>query len=465
MSVKLACAVAVVFAALVGVATVAPASIQTNHPAIIVTGVWLALSVIGATILRVPLRLSSLGVWICHAGVVVLAAGAAIYCIVGVRGQALSYLTQDGWSEINEFQVLDSGALHVMGTGGHDDEFSLELPLSVNPLDSNPRPRKLKESLTRDDLRIEALEFIPRAIIRQEWRNDSPLPMPAAAVSVDDGEFSSQMVLCGFGRSAASWETDHLVVLFYPNAGERTVNQFMTAAPPEELCQGRDMLVLLGTGEVGLSLGIIRADGVRELVPMFEGRAVTVQLVDRDIHLTVEHLYTHAAVYSIAEPSADDNPLGMPAVITRITWGQWVKESAVVFDPLGEYDPSAWLCGHQRTLSLTFGRKKLSLPTAVQIAAARYEASLGGVLPMEYHCDLEIDGKNLVLGLNKPVRVGKYQLTHGHWLDDPQHPRLIILDVASREGLTIIWTGLAMVMIGLFWAFYIKPLFNRRGES
>jgi hypothetical protein len=89
-------------------------------------------------------------------------------------------------------------------------------------------------------------------------------------------------------------------------------------------------------------------------------------------------------------------------------------------------------------------------------------------VPKDYRCDVEVaqggSTRRASLSLNHPVNVGKYQLTQSSWRPNPRRPTAIVLGDASRPGLPIVWTGLALIVFGMPLAFYLKPLL-RRGKG
>lgn len=437
-----------------------PAALM-RHPIALACGAWLLAAVIASTIARVPFSARAIGAWAAHAGFVVLAVGAAVNVLAGQRGQAVSYRTDQGWSEINEFQLANSAALHVVAASGAQDLAAMELLLDINPITAGGV--QLGETQTAGGVAVEVVDFVPRAQIVQQWRDDSPLPMPAAAVGIDDGESSMRNVMCGWGKPAVTWEFHDVVVMFHGSADSETAGRMLTRHPPEEICRGRDMLVLLSGQDVPLSLVILRADGQAELVPMSPGRAVMVKLAARTLNITVDRLFTHAALHTAAVPSQDD--LGVPAINVRVTWGDWRGAAALPFDPLGQFEQQAWLCGQQRALAMRFGRRVVKLPHRLRIEKAEYLPSSDGKTAKDYRCDVVVDGAPAVIGLNRPLRAGDWQFTQGHWLDDADDPRMIMFEVSSRRGLPTIWTGLGLIAAGMFWAFFIKPLLGGKREG
>jgi hypothetical protein len=65
-------------------------------------------------------------------------------------------------------------------------------------------------------------------------------------------------------------------------------------------------------------------------------------------------------------------------------------------------------------------------------------------------------------GLNRPAAIGPYRLYQDRWWPRGQDPQEIVFQVSSAPGLPAVWTGCILIGLGLFYAFYLKPLLLRR---
>ena len=112
----------------------------------------------------------------------------------------------------------------------------------------------------------------------------------------------------------------------------------------------------------------------------------------------------------------------------------------------------------------------IPLPAAVQITRAEYVPQEGSPLPKDFLCEVRVtwpDGRvesNLAVSLNHPLRVGPYQISQSSWYPSPQRPMRIVLAVRSRPGLPMIWLGMGLMIAGMLFAFYVKPLILRKGD-
>jgi hypothetical protein len=118
---------------------------------------------------------------------------------------------------------------------------------------------------------------------------------------------------------------------------------------------------------------------------------------------------------------------------------------------------------------LEFSRSRVSLGCVLHIREAEYLTQPGSVVPKDYRCRVEVetpDGRReALLRLNHPLRVRGLQVSQGAWLPRPQRPMQIQLLVSSRPGVPSVWIGCVLVIAGLLYAFYVKPLVLRRREG
>ena len=223
-----------------------------------------------------------------------------------------------------------------------------------------------------------------------------------------------------------------------------------------------------------------------------------------------------------------------PVLDVEIRGELWSSVARVPFvEFLGQDDMTLVSLPDVRAVRLAFSRRRLPLPEPIKILQAVYLTHPGSVVPKDYRCEVRIgsdDGLVLTLdeesvlyspnesllvsgdelipnssadsrpyrsrrdvrvetiSLNRPIRVGPYQLSQGIWWPDatiwadaPVEPRsttseaifeggslsaAIIFEVRSRPGLPLILAGLAMIVAGMLFAFYVKPRFPRpRGAA
>jgi hypothetical protein len=81
----------------------------------------------------------------------------------------------------------------------------------------------------------------------------------------------------------------------------------------------------------------------------------------------------------------------------------------------------------------------------------------------DYFSDIEIwDGGTVVkktVEVNHPIHYGGYYFYQYGW--DPQEQKYTVLNVTSDSGIWVIFTGYIVLMAGLIWHFWIKPILSK----
>ncbi|RPI60091.1 MAG: hypothetical protein EHM48_07815 [Planctomycetaceae bacterium] len=103
------------------------------------------------------------------------------------------------------------------------------------------------------------------------------------------------------------------------------------------------------------------------------------------------------------------------------------------------------------------------------ITGVKYETFGSSGVTKDYICNVSIgsgaSASRETISLNHPLQVDSFQISQGAWLPSGENPRYIVFNAASRPGLNVIWTGLAMICIGLPMAFYLKPVLLKRQSA
>ncbi len=115
-----------------------------------------------------------------------------------------------------------------------------------------------------------------------------------------------------------------------------------------------------------------------------------------------------------------------------------------------------------RLLYLAFTRQVKPLGATIKIDSAEYETYPASLVPKDFRCDVRIiqDGEThpARLSLNKPIRVGGFQIAQGSWMPDATAPQQLVFLVSKRSGMWGIWTGCCLIIAGLLFSFYVKPI-------
>jgi ABC-type Fe3+-siderophore transport system permease subunit len=130
--------------------------------------------------------------------------------------------------------------------------------------------------------------------------------------------------------------------------------------------------------------------------------------------------------------------------------------SSAQWSPISYYEP------------VRGGKIGQPIPLGVTLYVLQAEYVSRASMPGDYMCKIRIgDGPGAseqTLSLNNPIMAGRFQLTQGSWLPqaDPEHPRQIVFQVATRPMIGMIWLGMGMTVAGMLLGFYVRPLLARR---
>ncbi|MFB3893909.1 MAG: hypothetical protein ACE15C_18010 [Phycisphaerae bacterium] len=439
-------------------------------------GLLLCLNILLATLFRVPLDWAHAGAVCTHLGVIVLAIGAGTYVAWGVQGECLTRLGKGGWSEIQYFYINDSYALGVAredasGQGGNREPEGGQTPLGR--LASARGEVKLDRPVAGGgDVAITAAAFLAHADFREEWLDDSPNELPAVALQLGQGDMSGRTVLSPYFADTTEFTGRGFAIYYRPGTSPDILRRIAqpTSAPAS---QARlEMIYVLTGPDISPTLVLQRPDGTRWQHALTPGEGLALPLSAQPLHLELVKLYTHARrVYHATEAPRSDKE-AQPAVLLELAAGAWRAKTWVPFSRFAEVQPPLRIdVPGGKCLHVSFTRQGVRFPKPLYIVGQpAYETYPGSVVPKDYRCDVRIgagaDAPRETISLNHPIMDGQFQVSQNTWLPSGRRPMAIILGVSSRPGLITIWAGMAMIIIGLPVAFYLKPLMlRRRGKA
>jgi hypothetical protein len=115
------------------------------------------------------------------------------------------------------------------------------------------------------------------------------------------------------------------------------------------------------------------------------------------------------------------------------------------------------------------GKVEEPVPLGLTMQVLQTKFVSRGSMPGDYICNVRTgqgpQATEQTLSLNNPIRAGRFQVTQGSWLPDPEHPTQIVFLVATRPMIGIIWLGMGMTVAGMLLGFYVRPLIARRGRG
>lgn len=417
-----------------------------RNPLLIVLSAALCANMLAATFLRVPTTAAHVGAFLAHGGVVILAAGACTFAFARVHGELLALRTPDGWTEVNAFHVADSHAVYLAQRHEREFEQNRFEPASL----ASGETLRLEGAIEGTDVR--AIDYSAETALQ---------PMVQLGL-IEDGR--ERGVLLSAGADAQTRiETDAYVLAYRPDVTAAAAEGFIDAiGPVQGAPEGKDVLLIVTGDDLPPTLLFASADGGRARVGLEIGASVKPVLSHGSLTLRLD-----ALVFRPPQQPAPDAPTG-PAVAVRIATGDWETTTWVPFADFLELAEPERLDTPAGAVFLQYSRRLMSLGGVVKIHKSEYLTQPGSVVPRDFRCEVEVETgdheRQAVLGLNRPLRMGPLQISQGSWTPDPRHPMRIQLFVSSRPGLNAVWIGCGLIVAGLVYAFYVKPLVLRRRE-
>jgi hypothetical protein len=237
----------------------------------------------------------------------------------------------------------------------------------------------------------------------------------------------------------------------------------LAAAPAPATAPGRlrDEIALHAPGPYPAAV-VRRRGGGRDIVLLEPGEPAELKLTATTVSLTLVRSVLLAADES-------DGGAVTAAVKVRAVAGGRSVEAHVPYSPFQrQAEPVVLRLPSGRRLRLSLLRQTRPLPATVTVRRAELQTYPASVVTKDYVADLTIARggrkRRATLRLNHPVRVGPYRLSHGRWLP-PEQPEMIAFGVGTRPALPVIWAGCALIVLGIPYAFYVKPLLLRRRRA
>lgn len=407
------------------------------------------LSMLAATLTRVPLRPACAGAWLSHLGVAAIAVGGGWYAVAGEAGECGSAIEGGEYAPMTHVYLRNTAAVYLAETPGGPWR-----QLAVPGLDMANLPESDAAGLVRLDVPLaEAPGGTP---LRATGVSLAPVPVNCA-----HGEATHAMlrieragevadVLVGGRRTS---ERDGYTILFLPHSSPEKLAKVTFAAqsggrPPG--LEGRDMLLLMTGPEIPTPTLIAFGPGL-DPGPWKLPRGASAELSPggRRVRIRAE---SYARVVA-------------PPHLLLTIGGSPPREHAVPFAAFGRYAPAVPASVDGRPFWLRFSRARRPLPSEVRVVEPERVTFANSSMVKDYLCTLAVDGRREKLSLHEPVQVGRWRWTQGQWVPDADRPERIVFGVRSRPGLWLVWVGCGMVALGLPLAFYVKPLLLRRKEA
>ena len=408
----------------------------------------MAVNLLVATFTRLPLRWSHLGAWIAHAGVLAMLVGASWYAARSVEGLAYTWRSEQGWSPVEHFYRSGAAAVIVRSA-----DRSFQTPLG--PMLEHVARQKLDIPLPAsvEGVSLRAAEFLPAAAIESFWSEGGAEPAPAIRVRVTQNDQEGEVVLSPLeDRSVV--DVGGCAVAFAPQTTpqglERLVDESMESPWP-------DPLAVVATGDqIEPTLVVIPPSGTRTKQAIRLHEPLPVKLGQRQVTIELLELMTHARRTEVAQPMDTKDPRARSVLrVEAQVQGRPEQLLLPLAGPASSDSARRIVLGDGQAVELVFAQQALKLPGTLRILNTRDD----------FNADVELQSASVVehatLAMNKPAQLGHYRIFNSSWMP-PKEPQMIVLGVSSRPGVGLVWLGLAMAILAMPYAFYIKPLLMRR---
>ena len=176
-------------------------------------------------------------------------------------------------------------------------------------------------------------------------------------------------------------------------------------------------------------------------------------------------------------------------VLVRVTAGDWQRDVPVAYRPWPHFQqagagdgPTVRVPGAKKPLRLTLANTARPMPAMVRLDDFEATPFMGGQAAAGFamrdfasHVTIfDPDGtqRQATVKLNDPAFVDKpvpvladesWLLFQSSW--DPEGQRFTVLGVGNRPHVWTMIAGVALTVVGLMWAFYLKPVLLRRKKA
>jgi|GEM_PF-3251470 len=431
---------------------------------------------------RIPVSWDRAGAWCSHLGLMFLAAGSMVFWQTRTEGQCFIPRERDGsWPTIRHFfQTTDNAACHVYDTALMRSSSPLpptvqtvfESPSGVEPVDIDV-DIDVPASAAPEGVSIKATRIYPRTELRQKWLNDAARITPAVEMQFSHGGETVRTIMCQSYEDTYRLNLHDCIVVFQASkAMDQEEIDRKNASREPTTRPSRQFFVIHYTGRGRPVLVAGSASGKLQRREFTPGQSVSPARGEHPTSIKLIRTLDRARRSISIEALGETEPGRAAAAIKlAIKSGAW-KANRIV--PYGAY-----LSGRPTTIQLPSGRKLyvafshswMELPEPIRITRHEFKTAPASRMPEDYICDLEIGSgvhiRRETLQLNFPVVIGPYRLHQSTWQpkeespSDYNDPSSIVLGVADRPGILLIFVGGIAVCLGFPYAFYVKPLILR----
>ena len=424
---------------------------------------------------RIPVKWDRAGAWCSHLGLMFLAVGSVYFWQVRTEGQCyISRGRDDSWPVVRHFfQSTDKVACHVYDTAKMQSRSTL--PPTIQTIFDSPSGRVPVDIDVNIDgvpegVSIKATRIYPRAELRQQWLEDASTLTPAVEVQVTHGRQVDRTIMCQAYEDTYQFNMPECMVMFQARKAitQDDINQRNAALKPTSR-PSQEFFAIFYDGRAQPVLLIGDSSGKLSRRPFLPGQSVSTSQGDHPTSIKLILTIYRARRGMKVDIIPADMP-GRTSASIELT----VKSGSKTVKRQVPY--GAYLSGRPTTINLPSGQKLyiafsqpwLELPEPIQITGHEFKTAPASRMPEDYICDIAIGTgvqvRNETLKLNFPITVGPYRLHQSTWQpkqespSDYNDPSAIVLGVADRPGILLVFIGSFMLCAGFPFAFYIKPM-------
>jgi hypothetical protein len=430
-----------------------------------VLGGAVVITVVCASIFRIPFRPARLGAHLAHLGVILLAGGAVWYVAGSVSGYAVAHRVPASgqFGRVDRFYLEETGAVYVSRRTGEGEQ-QTESPLPALPPGEPGSKLSLSVASPPGSPALTVTDYLPSAHLQWQWRDDGLVDTPAVEVVVHDGPHAFRRTLFPEEAFAPASDAGRYSVRFSP---QLQADEAVAIARQGQ----RDIAWIVRAGAGPARLWVFRPDGSRQEHDLQVGQEVSLALAGRPVKLQVLRFFSQPWLAGVAQAVQDDE--APPAVKLEIAFNGWRGSHWVgYYHSVRPVDPGSLELPRLRLpdgSEMYFQFAPQSRPLEpFSVAELRYLTRGGSGIPKDYVSLLAVldpagrPVQQLECRLNRPADVGRFRLYHSEWRPDPEHPTEAIFLVTARPGVWAVWLGCLLICVGIPYGFYVKPLLLRR---
>jgi len=261
------------------------------------------------------------------------------------------------------------------------------------------------------------------------------------------------------------------------------------------------ILIIAGPGETDLGVLITLAAGQPRWVPAKEGDVIEIA---KDVKLTVERYAARTLAETkpqiVPREQRDRDVRDMLSMIAldvpgldgnSDTQSVWLPYHLFAFNSQDDvlrrfpYRPQTVMIGG-KPIELMFSRERMALPAPVALDEFRVATHIGGFSGqtssiMDWTSAVRFENENggwadeKLVSVNKPTEHDGYWFFQAQW--DPPDParrqgetasrglNYTVLGVGNRNGVHVQLIGCCIAVLGMIYAFYVKPTIKRRRQQ